>query len=85
MKVDSEKMKKSISWRDRKIAMLEEESKIYAELVNMCLAIVGALVDCEKSAISKEKVSLALKDRYSVSEDEKYYYVERIRPDGKGM
>ena len=77
--MDKKKFEHMIAWREKKIRNLEERIKIYAELVNMCLALCMAGSD---GRISKKRVKEALMHQYDISENEEYYLIKR-RDNGK--
>ena len=73
---DKNRYEYMIAWRNKKIINLEERIKVYAELVNMCLAIcMSSMGKCGK--VSKKKVSQALRFRYEVKDLGDYYEVVR--------
>ena len=72
--MENKKTEYMIAWREKKIKNLEERVKIYAELVNMCLAL--CMAGCG-DRISKKKVRKALFYRYEISEDKDYYLIKR--------
>lgn len=73
----NERYKYMISWRNKKICLLEEEIRGYEEALNICYALIAAM-SCgkkETKRISKSRVSKALEKNYSVTCDDKYYYI----------
>ena len=78
--MDEKRMEYMIAWREKKIQNLEERIKIYAEMVNMCLALCVA---GSGERISKEKVRRALRYTYEVSEDKNYYIIKKRKEENE--
>lgn len=76
---NQDKYKYMISWRNKKIALLEEQIKGYEETLNICCALIASLSvskDGNVKKISKSRISKALDKNYTVSCDDKYYYIK---------
>lgn len=76
---DREKYEYMLSWRNKKIELLEEQIRGYDEVVKICYSIIASLAVAKEGnvkKISKAKLSKALEKKYSISDDDKYYYIK---------
>lgn len=72
-----EKYRYMISWRDKKISLLEEQIKAYDQTLHLCYAIIGGMTkENGILKISKDDVKNALKNDYSVGCDQDYYFIK---------
>ena len=75
-----------LSWRNKKIELLEEQIRGYNEVVKICYSIIASLVVGKEGnikKISKAKLSKALEKKYSITCDDKYYYIKCGGSDGE--
>ncbi len=76
---DREKYEYMLSWRNKKIELLEEQIRGYDEVIKICYSIIASLAVTKEGnvkKISKAKLSKALEKKYSISYDDKYYYIK---------